>query len=140
MIEKEANLLNAVVAAEGLVEGGDAPAGHVVGVGAVLEEILEAVQVMPVGFADEHDGEVVGGEAAGLDDGVEGGVVVGLGGVVGDLVVVGVGAACQEKAGTMKVFANVAEVQFYGPAPSPARSRASRISSPPLGTRQVYYS
>ncbi len=99
VVEKKLDDEEAVVAAEGLVEGGESPGSDGVGVGAVLERELDAVFVVPVGFA-EQDGVEAGlvERAAGEDD-FEDGVVVGFGDVVRGLFVVGVGSVVEEELG-----------------------------------------
>ena len=98
MVEQQRDDLEPVVARDGVMERGEAPAPLVVGVGAVLEQVLDAIDVMPVVLPDQHHRQVVGGELATLDERLERIVVVALRRVIRHLVIVRVGAALDEQA------------------------------------------
>src|SRR5207302_6966235 len=103
VVEQELDVFERVVATHSLVQGRVVPTGHAVGVGAVLEQKLDAVVIVPVGLAQQHRGEAVVAEPSAVQEGLHGAVVVGLGRVVGRLLVVGIGAALEQEAGQLGV-------------------------------------
>jgi hypothetical protein len=103
VVEERFDHDEAVVAAQGLVEGGVAPDGHGVGVAAVLEDELQAGFVVPVGLAEEHGSDAGWVEFAAFEEEFSDGVVVAFGHVVGGLAVVGIGSAGEEEAGEIGV-------------------------------------
>ena len=105
VVEHEANDFQAVVAEDGVLECGVLPVSGAIGVSSVGEEIADAFDVVPVGFAEEEGGEAVFVEFAAVEEDFEDGVVVGFGDVVRGLFVVGVGSAVEEEAGEPGVFA-----------------------------------
>jgi len=92
VVEEHFDHDEAVIAADGMLEGCMAPLGHVVGVGAAVEGEEEAFFVVPVGFAGGKPGEGTLVAAAGVDEDFDDGVVVGFRGVVAGLLIVGIGA------------------------------------------------
>ena len=99
VVEEHFDHDEAVIAADGMLEGCMAPLGHVVGVGAAVEGEEEAFFVVPVGFAGGKPGEGTLVAAAGVDEDFDDGVVVGFRGVVAGLLIVGIGAVFEEEAG-----------------------------------------
>ncbi len=104
VVEKHFDHDEAVVAADGVLEGRMAPLGHVVGVGAAVEGEQEAFFIVPVGFARGEPGEGTLVAAAGVDEDCDDGVVVGFRGVVAGLLIVGIGAVFEEKAGEARML------------------------------------
>ncbi len=99
VVEEHFDHDEAVIAADGMLEGRMAPLGHVVGVGAAVEGEEEAFFVVPVGFAGGEPGEGTLVAAAGVDEDSDDGVVVGFRCVVAGLVVVGIGGVFEQEAG-----------------------------------------
>jgi hypothetical protein len=67
MIEHHLDMRQIVVAPERLVQRGVPPPGHAVGIRAMIEEIGNPVEIMPVRFAQQHRVEAVGGQPTALD-------------------------------------------------------------------------
>ena len=103
MVEEHLDHDKPVVAPQRLMQRGEAPDGHGVGVGAVLEDELEALLVVPVALAEKHGGDTGSVELAALEKDLRDGVVVAFGHVVRSLAVVGVGSAGEQEAGEIGV-------------------------------------
>ena len=103
MVQQQLDVLEGVVAPQRVLKGRMMPPGHAVGVGAVLEQELAAVVIVPVGFAEQHGGEAVVAELPAVDQRLQGGVVVRLGSVVGRFLVIGIGAALEQQARQLRV-------------------------------------
>jgi hypothetical protein len=79
------------------VKCGLAPGSHQIRVGAVFEQVLDALKVVPIGLAEEHRSQALGAEPAALDKGLQHAHLVRLGCVIGRLPVVGIGAVGQKE-------------------------------------------
>ena len=97
------------------------PPAHPVGIGAMLQQIAGAVDVMPVMLANQHHGQAVDGELAALDQHLQRAVVVGLRRVIYRFVVVGVGAALEAAAESVP---DGGQRRGHRKAPTPIRGRA----------------
>jgi hypothetical protein len=88
------------------MKGGIAPPRHAVGVGAVREEVADALEIVPVGLAQQQRREAVVVEPTALDEDLERRVIVGFGRVVRRLPVVRIGAAFEQQARQAGVMGN----------------------------------
>ena len=68
LVEQPLDERQRVVAQQGLVDRALAPAAHAVRVGAVVEQVGNALVVVPVVLADQHHDQAVGGQLSGLDE------------------------------------------------------------------------
>ena len=103
VVQHQLDVLEPVVAPQGLMERRMMPARHPIRIGSFLEQESNAFRVVPVGLAKQHRREAVLGELAALDQDAHRGVVVGLRRVIHDLVVVGVRPALEEEPGQLRV-------------------------------------
>src|SRR2546422_2808920 len=82
------------------------PMRDAIGIGAVLEQKLEALIVMPVGLAEQHGCKAVVRELPALDQDLEGGVVEAFRRVIRSLAVVRIRSTLEQQARELRVVSD----------------------------------
>src|SRR5437773_5547984 len=79
------------------------PVGHSIGIGAMLEQKLDALVVVPVGLAQQHRRKAIAGELAALHEDLEGSIVVTFRRMICHLAIVRVRAALEQQASELRI-------------------------------------
>ncbi len=103
MVQQRVDHLDCVIAQYGLMERRATPSSHAIGIGAVLEQPLDAMVVMPVLLAEQHGRKAVFGKLAALHQDLQHIVVVALRRVIRSLPVVRIRAALEQQASQLRV-------------------------------------
>ena len=145
VVQEYFNVLEGIVATDGLMEGSQTPRRHVIGVGAVLEQKRDPLMMMPIRFPKQHRRKAVRCKPSAIDECLDHTKLEAFRRVIDDLTVVGVRTALKQEPRQIDVMCHtgrpVKRALPFGRrlvvhVEKPCRRARARIEEGPRGVKE----